>query len=696
MSFVKGHPTYLLWTNKLALVSLFVLFGLVTDSARAQQEDSTKVRMLDEVSIGGWFFRTETSPAAVQTLSAMQLRELPTLQLSDAIKYLSGAVVKDYGGVGGMKTVSVRGLGSQHTGVTYDNIALTDCQTGQIDLGKISMECLGSVKLITGLDNDIMKPARAFSYSNLLDVRTYHPMPERPVSFRIALTEGAYGLVSPQFFFEHLLHSKKREDRYLLWNISGNYTHSDGNYPYLLHYGRETDSVSRERRQNSEMRAFTAEANINIAISRRQFLSIKGYCYDSKRGLPSATVFYNLESSQRLWNRNIFGQAQYTNTFDGHWQCHAGVKYNYDYTKYLDPAYLNDAGGVDNRYRQFEGYLTQTVGYDNDLRGKTSFALSLSNDLFYNQLKANTLSHEDPLRVTALSALTGKISNPVFTVATNILFTGVFNRAQGETIGKNYMHLSPSVSASVQPGNLFLFRAFYKNIFRMPTFNDLYYREVGNLELEPEKTHQWNAGVVLQQHRFSGGKITASASFDGYFNIVKDKIVAFPSGNLFSWTMLNYGKVWIAGGELNANLEYWFSRGYCFRFNGNATYQKAIDRTEKDSKTYNHQIPYTPKWSGTSSISFQTPWFTVGYHLILCGKRYSLRENIPDNIVNGYIDHSITIGHDIEILKSKSGIKGTKIDIKLELLNLSNINYEIIRNYPMQGFGWRVKIGYSF
>lgn len=683
-------------TNILTVASMFVLFGITATSVQAQQGDSTKVRMLDEVNIGGWFFKTETSPAAVQTLTTMQLREMPTLQLSDAIKYLSGVVVKDYGGTGGMKTVSVRGLGSQHTGVAYDNIALTDCQTGQIDLGKISMDCIGSVKLITGLDNDIMKPARLYSYSNLLDIKTYHPMPERPVSFRIALTEGAYGLVSPQFYFEHLLRNKKREDRYLLWNISGNYTHADGNYPYLLHYGQETDSVSKERRQNSEMRAFNAEANIHIAISRRQFLSIKGYCYDSKRGLPSATVLYNLESSQKLWNRNIFGQAQYTNAFAEHWQYHAGIKYNYDYTKYLDPEYLNDAGFLDNRYRQYEGYLTQTIGYDADRKGKTNFAIALSNDLFYNQLKANTLNYEDPLRFTTLTALTGKISSQKFTVAANILLTSVNNRAQGETLGKNYIHLSPSVSASLQTGSLFFSRAFYKNIFRMPTFNDLYYREVGNLELEPEKTHQWNLGLVLKQQRFAGGKITMSASYDNYFNIVKDKIVAFPARNLFSWTMLNYGKVWIAGAELNMNLECQFYRGYYFRFNGNVTYQKAVDRTEEGSKTYNHQIPYTPKWSGTSSVCFQTPWFTVGYHIILCGKRYSLRENLPENIVNGYIDHSITIGHEIEILKSKSGILGTKIDIKLELLNLSNLNYEIIKNYPMQGFGWRLKIGYSF
>ena len=128
-------------------------------------------------------------------------------------------------------------------------------------------------------------------------------------------------------------------------------------------------------------------------------------------------------------------------------------------------------------------------------------------------------------------------------------------------------------------------RFFYKNIFRMPTFNDLYYREVGNVNLNPEKTHQWNLGLVMKEAHLAAGKITVSNTLDGYFNIVKDKIVAFPSRNLFSWTMLNYGKVYVAGAELNSYWQYRITRQYILRLNGNATYQKAVDRTDPNDTT---------------------------------------------------------------------------------------------------------------
>ena len=673
-------------TVGLVLAGLIVLFSI----GLAPAQNDTLHQWLPEVQIGGWYSKIEASPAAVQTLTVHQIEQLPTLQLSDALKYMSGVVVKDYGGTGGMKTVSVRGLGSQHTGVAYDGMALTDCQTGQIDLGKLTLDNVATIALTTGMDQNIFKPARLFSYSNLLSINTSNVLPDKPFKLRIALTAGMYGLVSPQLFCENLIMSKKRENRFVLWNFSANFTHSDGRYPYILHYGGITDSVSHERRQNSDINALNMEANLKYSINPDQQFLVKWYYYDSERGLPSATVFYNLNSSQRLWNRNTFAQAQYYHRFHSNWRYQIGGKFNYDYTRYLDPEYLNVEGKLDNHYHQYEGYLTNVISYTLPTKNqKRGFSVALANDLFYNLLNSSSMEYTNPARFTSMTSLSvhGKLNR--LTLVGNLLLTTVNNMSQGEQLGKNYVHLSPAISASLHLSRDVSLRAFYKNIFRMPTFNDLYYREVGNLNLEPEKTHQWNLGVVLEQQHLAAGKIHMSASLDGYFNIVKDKIVAFPSHNLFSWTMLNYGTVWIAGAELNANLEYQFVKHYFFRFNGNCTYQKAVDRTDATGKTFNHQIPYTPEWSGSMSAGVETPWFTVTYAVILCDKRYALGENIPANIVPGYVDHSITLGHEFDI-------KRTKLGLRLELLNLANKNYLIIRNYPMQGFGCRGRISWAF
>ena len=675
------------------LISILTVFAL--DLQAQKPADSSRTRKLNEVNINANApQKVFTGPAVVQQISAEQIRELPTLQLSDALKYMSGVVVRDYGGTGGMKTVSVRGLGTQHTGVAYDDIALSDCQTGEIDLGKLSLENVASIALIVGLDDNLFVPARLFSYSSLLKINTINIIPERPFSFRVGGSIGMYGFYELQAAVTHKVRSKKREDRLFYWNLSADAMRSKGDYPYTLHYGGATDSVSHEIRKNAETRTLNTEFNAVWQIDRTQRLNVKLYYYNSARELPSATILYNSISHQKLWNQNAFGQIHYHKYFNDKWAYQANGKFNYDYTRYLDPDYLNEAGFLDNRYHQHESYLSNTLLFTpfsqkDSLKHTKKLQFALAQDVFFQQMTANSIEYDHPSRFTSLTSLSALWEGRRWKFNANLLLTYVNNILKENPDIQDYIHLSPAIGGSVQLEKNLHLRFFYKNIFRMPTFNDLYYREVGNINLKPEKTHQWDLGLVLKEAHLAAGRVTVSTTLDGYFNIVKDKIVAFPSHNLFSWTMLNYGKVYIAGAELNTFWQYRITSKYILRLNGNVTYQKAIDRTDPNSKTYNHQIPYTPLWSGSASLSMQTPWITVTYALIGCDKRYALPQNIPTNEVPGYIDHSITLSHDFHFRNEAA------LSLKLELLNIANCQYEIIRNYPMQGFGLRFKVVYG-
>ena len=99
----------------------------------------------------------------MQTLTRESLQNLNALQLSDALKHLTGVTVKDYGGIGGLKTISVRGLGASHTGVHYNGIAVSDVQTGQIDIGRFSLDNIENISLHSGQSDQIFMPAKAFS-----------------------------------------------------------------------------------------------------------------------------------------------------------------------------------------------------------------------------------------------------------------------------------------------------------------------------------------------------------------------------------------------------------------------------------------------------------------------------------------------------------------------------------------------------
>ncbi|MBO4644996.1 MAG: TonB-dependent receptor [Bacteroidales bacterium] len=630
----------------------------------------------------------ERAPVAsmtpVQMLDGKEMNVLPVAQLGDVLKMFAGLVIRDYGGVGGMKTVSMRGFGAQHTAVAYDGISVSDCQTGQIDISKFSLEQLDRVSLGSGDADEIFLPARLSSSASLISLHTPRPSftAQQPIHLDFHLTAGSFGLWNPSLKMENRIAKKKNSDRpFISSSLNINYLQSKGNYPFLIFYGGAGDSVSRERRANSDVRSVTVEENLFFDFSAQSNLQLKLYYYWSHRGLPGAVIFYNTHSAQRLKDENIFAQAHYENRFNAQWAYQLNAKFNFARQQYYDPDYLNDAGFLDNHYLQREWYVSNTVLY----KPHRILSLSLSNDLIYGNMSANLHEFCYPSRFQMLTALSLRVDTRFVDIRAGLLHTGVANGVKQGRAADNLSRFSPSAGLSVKPllSEEFYVRAFYKNIFRLPSFNDLYYMEVGNRDLKPEDTHQINVGLAYAKD-FQRGKVEFSCTVDGYYNRVKNKIVAIPSKNLFVWSMLNFGKVDIGGLDVGSFVKWQIIKQLSVSISGSYTLQYAVDVTHPESKTYRHQIPYTPLHSGSAALVFVTPWVEVSYTVVAAGKRYALQQNVPANELPPYADHSIALGKDFNV-RDKVVLGG-----KIELLNLADRHYEIVRWYPMQGRSFRV------
>lgn len=128
------------------------------------------------------------------------------MQVSDAVKHFSGVTVKDYGGIGGLKTVSIRSLGAQHTVVGYDGIAVTDCQTGQVDIGRFSLENVDRLMLSNGQSDQIFS-LHVFRFSwNFEYPDTYSCFQNnKSVNLNASVKSGSWGLVNPSVLYEQKL-----------------------------------------------------------------------------------------------------------------------------------------------------------------------------------------------------------------------------------------------------------------------------------------------------------------------------------------------------------------------------------------------------------------------------------------------------------------------------------------------------------
>lgn len=128
----------------------------------AEPQDTTAERMLNlkEVVVTATVPQIDVIPA--QKLSGEELKRLNSNSVADALRYFSGVQVKDYGGVGGIKTVNIRSMGTNHTGVVYDGVELGNAQNGQVDLGQFSLDNIDGISLYNGQKSEILQPAKDF------------------------------------------------------------------------------------------------------------------------------------------------------------------------------------------------------------------------------------------------------------------------------------------------------------------------------------------------------------------------------------------------------------------------------------------------------------------------------------------------------------------------------------------------------
>ncbi len=659
---------------------MLCLFGIWLHAsvfAIAQQIDTTTYHQLKGVEVVEKARPSTTREATpLQVMDRTGIERLGIQDLSEAVKRFSGATVKDYGGIGGLKTVSVRSLGAQHTAVSYDGVTITDAQSGQVDISRFSLDNVEMVSLSIGQTDDIFQTARMYASAGALSVKSLRPdFLVKPFHLKAQVKTGSFGMVNPYIRYEQKLGKK--------WaaSLDGDYLRADGNYPFTLTNVSQTEKL---KRHNSDIESWRTELNLWGNLGRGGTLSVKGYYFDSERGLPGSVVLYNDYAGERLWDKNAFVQAYYKNQLSEKFALQAQAKFNYAWSKYINKSNNYEEGFQTdyNTQREYYGSISGLYSVSRYLH------FSLATDFFLNTLKNNLPDCPFPTRYTSLSVLAAQYKDNRFTATASLLNTFISEKVERGALPPDRKRLSPAFSASwrIFSDQNIRIRASYKDVFRVPTFNDLYFLRIGNTNLKPEQATQYNLGLTWSGELFSFLPFF-SISADGYYNYVRDKIVALPT--LYIWKMINMGEVSIGGLDMNISAEISLYDSIEMIIQGTYTWQRAIDVTDKTAKNYKDQIPYTPCHTGTVSLSVTNPWVNLSYSLTAVGERYALPQNINSNLIKSYVEQSLSVNREFSIHSCRFRLQG-------EIMNLGNINYDVIKYYPMPGRSFRVMILFSF
>ena len=466
--------------------------------------------------------------------------------IEDLIYSLPGLGLGDYGGAAGLKSVSLRGLGSAQTAIYIDGVRVGNVQSGQADLGFLDFAGAGTA---------VVDYAQ-----NSISFNTAKPVfGDSDFNGRLRLGAGSFGTWNPRLGLSYRFSDRMSLSAQLAYDRSkGNFSYGEG-----------------QTRTNADLSQLKAGADLFGVLDKGEWHA-KAYYNKAERGIPGSTTY---PSDDRQKDENYFLQGSLRKSFNSLYTLNLSAK------AARDDMYYHSSWG-DNYYKQSEFQLNST--HRLHLSGILSATLGLSAN--YDKLSSDsyTASRTSVFSSAGLTLRTSRIK------ADLILDYDIWADAGQKTRSA----LSPSFDLRYELGRSLSLVGFARRAYRVPVFNELYYVGFGNPELKPEDAFLSDLG--LEWHPAALDGLEYGAKFDLFYNLLKDKIISAPSEedpNI--WYPYNVGKVEALGTDLSlfAGKQ---GRRWMWRLDAKYSWQNAVDISE-GSYNYGLQVPYIARHSAVLS-----------------------------------------------------------------------------------------------
>lgn len=608
-----------------------------------------------------------------QQISAKKIGMYASEDVGALTQKIAGITLKNYGGLGGMKTIAYRGISGTNTAIVLDGFSLQNTMVGQLDLSNLQVDNVHSLTFTSGIPTDELLPISALMQGNTLSLKTTEYTPTfDTLELRWTSKAGSFGQ------FENY-GSYKRSVRNSLFSVYGKYRSFSGNYPYTLENGNLSTTSFRMNNQLHE-----GFGGINYLKELKPNLKIRTSIHfnQSERGLPGAVILYNETANQRLNQQNTYGNILLeAKGSKGKMNLYNSL--NYGYLNYIDPSFLNNSGGLNQWYYNT---INQT-GVTLNRKIKDSVIMLYGGvEHTFSGLAAPSQYTFSPKRYHLQSVLGVKAFLKMMSLTAQVGNHSLQNQ-QGNTV-KSTSTWTSYVQLEKRKYHLLigLPRLWFKQTFRMPSFSELFYNAIGNHELKPELALQFSAGT---SYRFL--KNSLHLSVDTYYNKVDNKILAIPTKNLFVWSILNVGKVQIFGIDLMLRKNWRLSNKLELDASTNYAFQQVQDISDQKVTTYKNQLAYFPVHTLQSEFSLlwnnKTGIFISNSSI---SKRFVLNENTTSNELQGFSTFDITCYYKM------NSYKKNKLKVCMTVKNVTDTPYQYISYFVMPGRNYLMTLSYAF
>jgi len=632
-----------------------ILFLVFCASAAAQTSSSKDtVYRVEEINVistrtGSTVF---TSPTSIKIIDEKQILSVNGDRLSDVLKTSGNVFLKSYGNNASLSTISLNGLGAEHTLILIDGKKQNSFQNSQSDLNLLPKDKIEKIEILNNGSSSIYGSNAIGGVVNIITKN------EETDKMKVKVS-GSYGSYGYGKYGVNIINSNGK----LNYDLYYFKEKSEDNFKY---YYNDGIIKTEKERINNKFDADNIYLNLNYRLNKRNDLRLNSGYFSQTRnnpGIEAGTPPSASKQSDKNWNSNLI----YKYNRDDKLIITSEINYQNNLMKYNEP------GLSDSYYKNYvisgntsislrSDFIKNTTGieYINAGIKGSSFYGDISRKQ-YSVFSANEISLTDKLKFFPSVRL-----DYMSDLSKNVV-TGKF--------GINYR---PFDRYNLN------FRASAGNNFSAPTFNELYWQNIGNRDLSPEKSINFDAGLIYRFTAFAENTVELN-----YTKIkIEDKIVWKPAEYGF-WRPYNIDKSEsnILSFDLKSKLS--LSKNLNMGFAYNYTYNKSTKESSDypGDESQGKQIFYIPV--EMSKMGFEAEYKGVSLNLFysFTGRRYSDYANRNRLPVIDLLDGNI--GY-------RFSLKNLSISTRLEINNILNEDYQVMQGYPMPLRNYKINLSLSY
>ncbi len=629
--------------SRITVIAIIMVLALVSLSWAADDNSSDEEpTVLEEVIVEGEAPSVEQPQQDVsafgQVLEIAELAGIP-VSLSEALETATGLGVNDFGGLGKLSTVTLRGLSSNDVLILLDGIPLNSAALGGVDLSDIPLASVERIEIIRGPEAALYGNNAAGGIINIISVKG------RGGAARYSIRAGSFGYASGDLSI-----AESRDNLDFIGRIYGS-TYR-GEFPYLDNNGTSLDSSDdfTAKRLNNEYDDWGFFTGVSTNSGEWNH-SLDIDTNFSRKGIPGLTTFPTPDADQSDKRYLVHYGVSDDSLKGGDGELGFELGLLHASRGYSDPSGSATGQPVFSHWNE-----TRYIGAArySEFIGATHYLITgveFGQDIFN---PSDSASHE---RSSVGVYLRDEIAIGDSTVIPAIRYDSI------EEVGSR---ISPKLGWRCELNDTTTVKANLATAFRAPTFEELYRREgfvVGNPELNPENTIMADGGFI-----YDSGRVRLEAD---YFRGRANDLIEYVLGSGFRYRPLNFGKARLSGYEMS--IRYQFDDAW--RFEANATHTSATDISDNGGATYGRQIPGRPKWDAFGGLNYSDPSGDWGGHIqaYFSGGRYLTAANtreLDDDL-------SFNIGFDFALDDS--------YQFAFEVKNILDEDLMDVRGFPLPG-----------